>query len=581
MNCPLCGHPGEALLSSFLCSNNDCANSPAQLSPKLKVIHDRIETEHSFEPEALVSPVDPELNDQLWRQGCLFHLLDEAQQEIYEWLKAQPESVRIIVNMIARRFGKTFIYSCLAIERAIQQPGSLQHYFAMTTVQVRNMLVPVFQAVLATCPADIKPHLLQRDNTWVFPTGSRIMMLGAEDEQKCDRARGQHSDSAYVDEAGYIGCLNYLITSILTPMLHGRKDAHIYLYSNAPVSPAHDMVAFANRARDQGAYLHRTVYDSPRYSAEEIDEFAAAAGGKDSTEWRREYLAEIVVDEDHAVVPEFASRAERRWVLDPDSFRALHVGPEHTEAEIREPIIREVPRPQYYDIYTVMDLGFAPDLTFVLTGYWDYLNAWLVVEDEREESRATTDRVAGSIVDMETVRWAQYWDFIEANHGRERRPFMRVMDVNKQMQADLGILHQLDFADANNKDLDSQVNRLRQGFRHGKVVIHPRCTGLIAHLHAAYWDANRKSFARPRKKPVQGERYYGHFDAVSALQLMYSHVNKTHDPYPDIPVGISHDTHHITRRAVERRKRNQNDGIAKLARQLGSKHRRRYGRRAA
>ena len=533
-------------------------------------MHDAFDAEHPIQ----LQPIEPELNEDLWRRGVCFHLLDEAQQEVYEHWYDLPTDVLIVVAMIARRFGKTSIYASICVELALRNPGSLYHYTAATTVQVRNMLIPVFSTMLDTCPDDLKPKLVARDATWVFPNGSKIVMGGIEDRAKCDRMRGQHSDGVFCDEAGYCPELEYFVNSVATPMLQGRKGARITMYSNAPYSPSHDIVSFANRARETGGYIHRTVYDSPRYSRKDIELFSQAAGGFDSAEWRREYLAEIVVDENYAVIPEWASREDKPWVRVEDSFRARMPQPEDEQGDIKPPLVREVPRPQYFDIYTFMDPGFSPDLTSVLAAYWDYREARLVVENELEIQNMTTDQLAKGIAELEHDTWNNYWTFTSKHHGWASEPYLRIMDVGKQMRHDLGALHGLRFTQANNQDLHSQINRLRQLVRNGKLVVHPRCKKLISHLRAAYWDSGRQVFARPSRKPSSNpnETYYGHFDHLSALQLGHAHVNKHNDPYPSMPLGISHHTHHVSHK---RRAGNQpgEDGFAELGRLMTSRWR--------
>lgn len=519
--------------------------------------------------------------EERWRNGDLRYKLDSAQQIIYDHWYDLPAHILIAVSLISRRWGKTYTYSCIAIEKALKKPGSIQHYFAMTTKQVRDMLIPIFQEIFEDCPEDIRPKLLQRDNAWVFPedeeTGrqSKVLMFGADDQRACNRARGQFSDNAFVDEAGYIEVLGYLTRSVLTPMLHGREGARITMYSNAPYSPSHDITGFIEVAKAQGSYLHRTIYDSPRFSEQYIEMFAEEAGGRDTAVWQREYMALIVVDENSAVIPEWTSRAHHVWVLDPEGFRALEVGPEHEECDIRLPLVREVEWPEYFDIYTVIDLGFAPDLTSIITGFWDMNEATLVFEDEEELSRATTDLIAEAVVDVEKRRWSDYWEKQTRVLGRPAKPYLRVMDVNRQMQADLATLHQLEFMLAYNKDLDAQVNRFRQRVRHGKVAVNPRCKRVISHFGAAYWDTRRKSFARPHKKPRPNEPYYGHFDHVSSAILFNAHVVENHDPFPMMPTGVNARTHHISQKAIDRRRaaKRSHDGIAQLARVMGGRRR--------
>ena len=577
--CPLCGAPGEQLLTTFQCTDETCKNWHDPFDPKRKVVHDRVEARAAIEMNA--RPLDSRENRALWEQGITFHLLDALQQRIYERWYEMPPAQKRFVALISRRAGKTFTFSCIAIEHAMRKPGSLQHYGAMTTLQVERMLIPAFSTILDTCPDHLKPRIYVRAKKIVWPNGSELLLGGCEDHQKCDRFRGAYSDNWWIDEAGYIGPLNYLVQSVALPMLHAREGARITMYSNAPYSPAHDIVRFVEMARESDCYFHATVYDSPRYSEQDIEEFAEAAGGKDSAEWKREYGCEIVVDEEHAIIPEWTVRSDDLWVPIEDSFRARKAEPDDynedgsTKSHVMEPLVREVERPQYFDVYTFIDLGFDPDLTSVLAAYWDFENARLVIEDERELSRMTTDQLAEAIYDIEKSTWEGYWAWQTRIHGAEAKPFQRVIDQDKQMHADLSIMHSLDLTQGSNHDLNSQVNRCRQLVKAGKLVVHPRCVNLIAHLKAGCWDSNRKKFARPHKKPRPNERYYGHFDHLQALVLGHAHVQKAHNPFPVVPHGIHYTTHHISERAVAQRKAENDgdDGLVKWGERLTERRR--------
>lgn len=510
----------------------------------------------------LVPEVSPEENESLWRAGVLFHLLDSLQRELYEWWWSLSEREKQCVALVSRRAGKTFTFVVICCELALRRKVKL-HYAAETAKQVREFLLPTFDIILESCPEDLRPVYKRGEGKFYFPsTGSTITLVGCEDKQKADRLRGPYSDGAFIDEAGYNHVLRYVVVSIFRPMLKGRKGARITMYSNAPFSPSHDIVPLMNAAKDRGAFYHATIYDSPRFTDEEIAEEAEAYGGFDSTDFIREYMALVVVDEDTAIMPEWSSREELPWVMT-DTFRARPPEPGDDPEEINPPLVREIPRPAYYDTYTFLDPGFN-DLLSLTACYWDYVEQLLVVVAERELYKATTDLIAMAVKEIEQEAWGDYWDWIAQNHGWPTKPYLRVMDRDKRLRADLESDYDLTFTLAVNQDLKKQVADLRRLTRRGGLVVHPRCTGTVAHLRAGYWDTTGNKFARPNKKPpADGSRYYGHFDHISSLQLGYGRVNTSHDPFPKLPPGVSPLTH-MVRKFPDK----PDDGITHLARRM-------------
>lgn len=518
-------------------------------------------------------PISKELNDYCWRNGVLYHLLDSLQQQIYEWWWSPELTERVRVAMIGRRVGKTFTFGCIASEIALRNPGSQQHYAAPTAKQVRDFLIPNFRMIFETAPEGLEPIYNAREGAFLFKNGSKIIVAGCEDMKKAERLRGAYTDCGWIDEAGYNPVLRHVALSILLPMCHNRQGAMVTCYSNAPMSPSHDIMGMADRAKARGAYYHATIYDSPRYSEEDIALVAEEQGGVDTSDFQREYMANCIVDEESSVIPEWQSRSLTFWVPQSDTFRAREATEEDDLQQVHEPLIREVPRPQYYDCYTFMDHGFN-DILSIVAAYWDFEQGWLVAEGERELHRPTTDMIAAAVEELEQETWGHYWKFVAENHGWDRRPYKRVADAERKTLVDLQGIYGLPFVKAHMEEIHTQVKRLRGLARRGHLVINPRCENLIAHLDAATWNLQRTAFARPSKEPRPGERYFGHFDHVSTLQIAANNIDRNHDPFPNLPIGISARTHLIKPQAYRSSQQTvANDGLDTLATKMARRRR--------
>lgn len=484
-----------------------------------------------------------EVNERFWRAACLVHLLDEYQASVYFRAKSFPASVRKRMWMIARRVGKSFVASCLITEKALlphpqcPTPTSVQHLAAPTQQQVRDFLVPSFDVVHASCPKDLRPEWStghgETPPGYAWPHGAYVRIAGCENRRQVNRLRGAYSDDFWVDEAASVpaGELNYLVNSVALYMIKGRPGASVTMYSNAPESTAHSIVGLRAEAKRRGAYIHGTIYDSPRYTPEEIEELADEVGGKHTATWIRESLAELCSDDDKSFVPEWGVRADQRWVVetdqraipgtDPPRFETFEVARAATADEwAHEPLVRAVERPAHVDWYLVHDPGVFPSLAAVQLGYWNFEEQVFVVEYEWAKNQASTSEVAMAMRQLMSAA-----DIVGS-------PYMSIMDVQKQAHLDLAVEHGLVFTLANNADFNSHRNYLRRWVREGKLTVHPRCVETVAHLHGAYLDPKSKKLAWPTKDPVPGERFYGHFDLAATLALLVPHINTSRDPRP-------------------------------------------------
>ena len=292
--------------------------------------------------------------------------------------------------------------------------------------------------------------------------------------------------------------LRYVVFSILMPQLL-TTDGRLILSSSSPVSPAHDFVHFIREAEVAGAYVKIPIQEDSRPEViARIPEWMEETGGKDSTDWKREYECQLVTDLELSIIPEFDdSKAER--------------------------IVRELPRPSHFDAYVAMDVGFN-DLTAVLFGYWDFERAAVVIEDEVTLNRMTTTDLAVAISGKEASLWA------------EKKPFLRVSDTDLIVINDLSRLHGLNFTATRKDDKEAAINALRLMVSQEKLLIHPRCKNLIAHLKYGVWNKQKTQFERAAGM--------GHFDLIDALVYMVRMIRREKNPFP-VQLGMSHATHFI------------------------------------
>lgn len=428
----------------------------------------------------------------LWHMGILIWKLDKIQKELYDTFQRSQQ--KTIVWSCSRRIGKSYALSCIAVEKCLTKPNTIVKFIAPTQKHVKMIIRPLLKEIFKDCPKELKPEFRTADNIYRFDNGSEIQLAGT-DSGHAENLRGGSSDLCIVDEAGFADDLKYIVQSILIPTTtttHGK----IILSSTPPKDPNHEFVHYMEDAEAKGNFVKKTIYDGlgSRITQKMIDEIVDELGGIDSPDFRREYLCELIRDEELTVIPEF------------DNL-------------LQEKIVKEWPKPPYFDIYVAGDLG-KKDFTVFLFGYYDFKAAKVIIEDEvvMRGRNLDTDVLAKAIKAKEKEH------FYNPLTNDIQAPYLRVCDNNLILIGDLYRLHALTFVPTAKDDAAAALNNMRQLIKSGQIIINPRCKTLISHLKYATWDKNKNTFARSTD--------YGHYDAVDALKYFCRSVQLQKNPYP-------------------------------------------------
>ncbi len=237
----------------------------------------------------------------LWRRGELEWKLRPYQKNIYKAIR-NHQGLKYVVNA-ARRIGKSYLTEIMAIEDALASQNAIVRLIAPSIKMLKNITLPLFRHITEDAPWDVRPVWKASESKFFLPiTNSEILLSGANNGHE-DDARGTSCNSAYIDEAGFVDNLTYLVEDVLIPQLLTTKGKLI-LMSTAPRSPSHDFAGYANKAEQEGNYSRHTIYEAG-FDERLLAMFRTEAGGENSTTWKREYLCQFVVDENYAIIPEW------------------------------------------------------------------------------------------------------------------------------------------------------------------------------------------------------------------------------------------------------------------------------------
>ncbi len=422
--------------------------------------------------------------EEYWYRNDLSYLLHEAQRKIKRAFELAPG--QLFVGNCARQLGKSFWAVTQAIQCAQSGEKKQVRYGAAFYTDLEEFIIPAFDKILEGCPQDIKPKWKAYKSAYVFPNGSRIKLVGLD--KKPNGLRGNTLDLIIVDEGGFVDKLEYIYKSVIVPSTTHRPDCRIILISTPPSTPAHPFVDFIERALLEDCYAEFNIYQNPLIGPDTIARLMRESGGEASTTWRREYLCELITDQDLQIIPEWR-----------DEYVAV------IEKDINY---------DFYHKYVGMDLGVR-DKTGAIFGYYEFLKARLVIEEECEMSGAmmNTELLAGQIRSVENTLWG------------EKPPYRRIADNNNPLLLlDLASIHDLSFISTGKDQLHAMINELRLFVQAGQLVIHPRCKQLIGCLKFGVWNTKRTEFARSST--------YGHFDHLAALVYLVRNLLRNQNPIP-------------------------------------------------
>lgn len=432
---------------------------------------------------------------QLWRRGNLLWKCHSVQKEMYD--KFYNSSYRVQVWLLSRRSGKSHMMALLAVEQALRKANSIIKFVAPTKLQINNILRPIFKKILSDCPLEIAPELKEKDYTYFFPNGSEIQLAGT-DSGHIEKLRGGDADLVLVDEAGSCDDLEYAIKSVLLPTTLITKGK-IVIAGTPPEEPDHDFIKYIEEAELRGTLTRKTINDNPMITQEQRDDLFKELGGADSESARRELFCEVIRNPSIVVLPEFTE-------------------------QLQNVVVKDRPRPPFFDRYVSMDLGFN-DLTAVLFAYYDFRTGEIVIEDELAYDFKQEDRHIKSLSEAILAKEEKLWQDLS---GEVPPPYSRVSDINHIVTKEIYVQseNKLHFTPAQKDDKQAAINNLRVLLSSKKVIISPKCQTLIRHLRNVKWKSvNDKSrFARSADD--------SHYDFVDALLYLTRAINYSRNPYP-------------------------------------------------
>jgi hypothetical protein len=420
-----------------------------------------------------------EVKKVLWEKGLLKWKLWAQQEVIYEKIRGLPQNIQTAVILCARQFGKSFLGTLLAVEDCIRTPGSSVLIVGPTIKQTTDI---VHQS-LRNLSNDSPEGLITRsksESRWYI--GSSELLIGGFDINNATRVRGRTLSNIYIEELVDSNPDTYLdsMRSDLAPALTHSKSGKMTYLTTLPKIPDHPFILETmTEAQANNAFYSYTIDDNRALTQDQYEACVRRCGGRESVEFRREYLNEIVRDPSIIIVPSYS---EEKHLVDykypPEVFKQITV-----------------------------DFGGVRDKTVALLHTYIFqLNKHYVIDEKVWDSNTPT-----TVIFNDLKKW-------QKDHKIHRiycdAPGQIIVDLNEEFDFPVMMPPK--------EDWQANVNNLEATFGLDEIRVNPSCKFLRLSLRSGTFNKNKTDFERTES--------LGHCDALACLMYALRVMDKT-SPY--------------------------------------------------
>ncbi len=366
------------------------------------------------------------IRHELWRRGELSWKLHDGQKGIYKAIKSLPLSVKEVLNLIARRWGKSYFGCIMALEDSLRMPGSTVAIIAPSIKHAGNIVSPLIRDILSDAPKGLVTQAKSQFK-YKFKNGSELILGGFD--TAVESFRGLKLHNIYLEESGQADQneYEYIIASVLLPtLLHtSGRITHLTTLSPIPNHPLHTVTIPLTKM--DNSFFSYDIYSNPLLTKEDIDDLCKAMGGENSAAWKRECLNILSRDASILCIPEWDEKV----------------------------FVRECPFPDKYFTWIGGDTGGVRDMTVLLWFTYDFVNNKIHVFDELSYPNTTPSKT----ISQEAMERENSW----------QKPEYRMVDASGQTLVDFNETYGYSVMLPDKTDLDASINLIRFELGNGRL----------------------------------------------------------------------------------------------------------------
>lgn len=427
-----------------------------------------------------------------WLTGDLRYKLHPVQRMIHATIRGLPQEQRDAVILCARRFGKSFLVVCMAIEDCIQNPGCIVRVVGPEIEQTIEIIEFNLDKIVRDAPGGIVRRQGSR-RRWAV--GESHIMVGAFDAKNVKKNLGKEALNIYTEEAGASNSetFDYGMREVLSPQLLHTKGRMVHATTPPPELDHIFATQYIPQASRDGSLFKFRIWDNPRLDEAQIQQAIDDSRGRHTIAFRRNYECELVKDPGVVCVPSFTPEV-------------------HVRGDWQDPA---------HAIWFMFgDWGGIRDQSWIGVAYYDFERATLrVVGETWHEPNTAMDLIAPEVLRLFRMVPKERRSGLDFALDAPGQVFI---DLNKMLEAAQTDLRCRPVT--NKEDLETAVNAVEVALSQNRISLDPACKQLALTCEYGRFNKQRTDFNRTPQ--------FGHNDALAGLMYGWRACDKTTNPFP-------------------------------------------------
>lgn len=238
-------------------------------------------------------------------------------KKLFPWQREAFDSTsKRKLFICSRRTGKSHEEASEMVAHCLKEPETIRigdetvrkphgaMYVGMTIQKAANIMWDAILKAIETCKT--KPsHIDNSSYTIEWPNGNFLQLAGNSTKAEREKIRGAEFDLAIIDEMQSQTGLQYLMDSILLPIIEPRRGT-VIISGTGPLARGGYWDEAIQNVQGTWEIYHKSIYDNLTIqNPDEILEGVLVKNGWDKTNitFRREWLAETAWDENLLIYP--------------------------------------------------------------------------------------------------------------------------------------------------------------------------------------------------------------------------------------------------------------------------------------
>lgn len=428
---------------------------------------------------------------ELLRRGRVDVIMTPTQKKFFNFVDATPQIYFAMLS--CRKMGKSFAALLAAFGYCLREPNIIGRIVLPTFKQGKDVAYPILREFQDIFPKDVFPVLRKSEASLYFHNGS-VLHISGSNAESCEGNRGPRADFLILDEVTAFdsSVFGYLLRGILLPQISLAKNPKIICTGTPARDPFHPFYIYEYpKLKAAGTLMTFTIDDNTLLNEKQKADIIELYGSRDNSEFRREFLCELISADNLRVVPEFTLKK--------------HV----FSGDIKEQLRDCAGDSSEWDGIISCDLGVT-DLTGIVGLIVNSYTGKAVVCFERTMHGNTLGE------------FAEVYKSLYETMKLYCRNITSIVDCFEQSMITLRKDHKLEFQRPMKRSVEDNVAVMRNIFARDKITVHDSCRYLITQLTSGLWDENKKVNKDFARSPIVE---LSHLDHLVSLAYALRRVN--------------------------------------------------------